>query len=236
MSSSTTKSEPIIRQMERLRGITRAAGDPANTEDGDGGKARHMAASKGPEFMQRKDPFADLDKVEGRMVPRCDMIARAQTAVEQAEKRGVMGGGAAQEATRKAQSSEWISRHMLLYGSDDYVESFRQYLNHPEEISRTPLALATANGGVMLPYQLDPTIILTNDSSANPYRRLARVESVTTNNWHGVSSAGVTAAWLTEASGAGGRLADVRVGGRVPEEGRRVAVRLLRGDRGHVVR
>jgi HK97 family phage major capsid protein len=50
----------------------------------------------------------------------------------------------------------------------------------------------------MLPFVLDPTIILTNTVSANPWRRIANVKQTTSNTWNGVTSAGVTAAWITE--------------------------------------
>ena len=43
-----------------------------------------------------------------------------------------------------------------------------------------------------------PTIILTNSSSANPWRRVSRVVQTTSNTWNGVNSAGVNAAWLSE--------------------------------------
>ncbi len=193
--------KPLVARMEDLQLIRRASADRANTESGDGGGSP-WSDRRAPEFMQRRDPFADLPMVEQHLVSRSEMIDRAVTATENSARRGVMSDAWAQEATRKAQSSPWIARHMLLYGSDDYVETFRAYLNNPNELSRTPLALATANGGVMLPYQLDPTIVLTNDGSANPFRRLSNVKTTTTNNWHGVSSAGVTAAWLDEATAA----------------------------------
>ena len=45
---------------------------------------------------------------------------------------------------------------------------------------------------------LDPTIILTNAGSANPYRQQATVKTTTTNDWNGVTSAGVSAEWTAE--------------------------------------
>jgi HK97 family phage major capsid protein len=47
---------------------------------------------------------------------------------------------------------------------------------------------------------LDPTIILTNAGSANPYRRISRNVQTTSNAWQGVNSAGVNAAMLAEAA------------------------------------
>lgn len=52
----------------------------------------------------------------------------------------------------------------------------------------------------MVPFTLDPSIILTSDGSINPLRRISRVVQTVTDNWNGVSSAGVTAEWLAEAA------------------------------------
>jgi HK97 family phage major capsid protein len=49
-----------------------------------------------------------------------------------------------------------------------------------------------------VPFTLDPTIILTNAGSANPYRQVATVKTTTTNDWNGVTSAGVSAEWTAE--------------------------------------
>ena len=75
-----TESKPIIRQMERLKGITHSADNPANLEGGDGSAA--PAARRSAEFMQRMDPYADLDGVTSAMVSRNDMIARSLSAIE----------------------------------------------------------------------------------------------------------------------------------------------------------
>ena len=42
----------------------RQSEDRENRTDGDGGSGRDWAGSRGPEFMQRMDPFKDLDKVK----------------------------------------------------------------------------------------------------------------------------------------------------------------------------
>jgi len=65
------------------------------------------------------------------------------------------------------------------------------------ELQRS-MSLTAANGGFMVPFSLDPSIMLTNDGSNNPIRRLATVKLTTTNSWNGVTSAGATAEWKTE--------------------------------------
>ena len=51
-----------------------------------------------------------------------------------------------------------------------------------------------------MPFTLDPTVLLTNDGTANPYRAIARTVTTTTDSWNGVTSAGVTAAFAAEAA------------------------------------
>ena len=47
-------------------------------------------------------------------------------------------------------------------------------------------------GGFALPFSLDPSIMLTSNGALNPIRQVARVFTVATDKWKGVSSAGVT--------------------------------------------
>lgn len=55
-------------------------------------------------------------------------------------------------------------------------------------------------GGFAVPVLIDPTVILTAQESPNDILRLARVETITTDEWHGVTSAGMT--WKFDAEGA----------------------------------
>ena len=45
---------------------------------------------------------------------------------------------------------------------------------------------------------IDPAINLTNAGANNPLRQVARVETITTSEWHGITSAGATAEWSGE--------------------------------------
>ena len=67
------------------------------------------------------------------------------------------------------------------------------------EHSRAALSLTGANGGYLVPFTLDPSIVLTNAGAANPFRQICRMETTATNSWNGVASAGVTGQWLAEA-------------------------------------
>jgi HK97 family phage major capsid protein len=128
------------------------------------------------------------------------------TVVEVHNRRGLLSHDRAEQATRMAQQPG-IARHMLLYGGDEYYDAFRAYVTDPTgpglQRAAGALSLAAAQGGYLLPYFLDPTIVITTDGTTNPYRRLASVKQITTNAYQGVNSAGVQAAYLDEAATAG---------------------------------
>ncbi len=178
------------------------ADDESNLErpDGDGGRGgAYRGGNPDLVIRNRRNPYDDLEAVRSRVVYRSELLARAQDAVEIENKRGNLSHDHAEAATLHSQNRPDIARHMLLTGSAEYQEAFRQYLEDPQgNVQRAALALTTTNGGYLLPFVLDPTIILTNTGSANPWRRISNVKQTTSNTWNGVTSAGVTAAWLAE--------------------------------------
>jgi HK97 family phage major capsid protein len=50
----------------------------------------------------------------------------------------------------------------------------------------------------LVPFTLDPTIILTNSGIAGTIRSISTNKTIATDSWNGVTSAGVTAEWLGE--------------------------------------
>ena len=201
--------EQLTADLEKLNVIFRTAQDRSNTEPGDGGGNGQASrfGDRGPEFMQRKDPLADREQTRDyTLLPAGDLIARAQNLVETHARRGLMPDRRGETATHSAQAPA-IARHMLMYGGDEYYDAFREYVNDPTgpglQRAAGALSLASAQGGYLLPYFLDPTIVLTTDGTTNPYRRLASIKQITTNAYQGVNSAGVQAAYLDEAASAG---------------------------------
>jgi HK97 family phage major capsid protein len=203
--------KPIVARMEEIRAITRAAEDPANLERPDTGSqeaSRGRYGSTGPELLTRgsHDPYDANEAVRSHIISRGELKDRSLDAIELEAKRASLSHDQAEEVTRKIQDGGvWkdnnIARHVLLTGTEEYQEAFRAYLEDPQgEAQRAALSLTLANGGYLLPFVLDPTIILTNSGSANPWRRISRVVTTTSNTWNGVNSAGVTASMVGEAS------------------------------------
>jgi HK97 family phage major capsid protein len=199
---------------------------------------REATTPQTPDLVVRQnlDPFYDLESVRTGTVPAADVRARAVTAVEKFSERHDAGASrteGAKNATRMieksgAQFGTAVARQMLTTGAPEYLAAFQSYINDPTAVGqRAALSLTSANGGYLVPFTLDPTIILTNAGSANPYRQVATVKTTTTNDWNGVTSAGVSAEWTAEgveaadASPTVGQLEDH------PAEGRRLPVRFV---------
>ena len=192
---------PIRRRAEQMAAIARAHADPANREEPE--------PRRTPDLQTRntagQDPFRELDRVRHGLIEPREVRGRALDAIEYYSTRGDLPGDFAENATQLTQSQYLgqsnVARHILETGSQEYYDTFREYLADPARVSaRASLTLTSANGGYLLPFVLDPTIILTNSGSANPWRRISNVKQTTSSTWNGVNSAGVTAAWLAEAT------------------------------------
>lgn len=73
-------------------------------------------------------------------------------------------------------------------------------VNEVNMIKRAMAIGASATGGFAVPVVIDPTIIMTAQGSSNELLRLARVETITTDRWRGLSSSGMT--WKFDAEAA----------------------------------
>ncbi len=62
------------------------------------------------------------------------------------------------------------------------------------------MSLTDTAGGFLIPFQLDPSVIITANGSFNQVRQIARVVTATGDTWNGITSAGVTASWDSEAA------------------------------------
>ncbi|TDB88373.1 phage major capsid protein [Actinomadura sp. KC216] len=62
------------------------------------------------------------------------------------------------------------------------------------------MSLTDSAGGYLVPFQLDPTVIISGDISVSEIRRVARQVIATGDVWNGVSSGAVSWSWDAEAS------------------------------------
>ncbi len=153
--------------------------------------------------------------------PRLPERDRALRAIE--KHAGVLASDAADRLDtllRRRDPTGLAARYLAAVADDAYERAFGLILRHPtdahlrfgpaevEAVRRVAAVQAErglvegtgAAGGFGVPFQLDPTIVLSSDGALNPIRQLARVIEVVSNVWKGVSSDGVTASYDPEAS------------------------------------
>jgi HK97 family phage major capsid protein len=103
-----------------------------------------------------------------------------------------------------------LAKRMLITGSKDYERAFTKVMRHGTDAFCTneerqallrAQSLGTDNqGGYAVPFQLDPTVILTSAGVVNPIREMARVETIVGKEWQGVTTAGTTVSRDAEAA------------------------------------
>ena len=103
-----------------------------------------------------------------------------------------------------------IAKRLLLTENEAYRSAFvkgttqaspaftQQEVNALNEFRA--MSLTDADGGFGVPVLIDPSIILTSGAADAPILSLARVVTITTDEWKGVSSAGVAWSYDSEAS------------------------------------
>jgi HK97 family phage major capsid protein len=90
----------------------------------------------------------------------------------------------------------WVARRILATGSPEYSRVFGRALaaGRPPTTGRDAEILALGEsdtGSFAVPFQLDPTVILTTNGVINPLRQISRVEQITGKEFDLVTSTGV---------------------------------------------
>jgi HK97 family phage major capsid protein len=200
----------------RLARVASFAANPEQRESGDGA----TGAPQSPEFMRQVDPF---DGRDARTLTKIEARDKALKVVDGTEHTRHLSDAQREKAYQVLRTStgdcdgSFVGRLMLLTENDDYRSAFVKLVTQPQPVLTAEEARAVnavaeframsggtdSAGGFGVPVLIDPSIILTAQGSLNPFRRLARVETVTTDAWRGVSSAGVSWSYGAEASTAG---------------------------------
>jgi HK97 family phage major capsid protein len=167
----------------------------------------------------RPSPNQNRSRIDG---PDAD---RGRSAINDAFRSGDLPDHAAAKATALVERGHEGERSLAgrwaaAAGNADYRGAFAKMLADPthghqlwtpkeQEAFRAvatvdaemrAMSTTAGNGGYMIPLTLDPAILLTNSGSINPLRELATVKQTMTNKWTGVTSAGASSEWKTEAA------------------------------------
>lgn len=107
-----------------------------------------------------------------------------------------------------------IAKRMILTENDAYRSAWQKAVTSTtpvftaeegralqawDEFRAASIGTDTA-GGFGVPVLIDPTVILTGQQTLNPFRAISTVRTITTDEWKGVSSAGVTWSFDNEAA------------------------------------
>lgn len=205
---------------ERVRRLDTANRFADSRRDGD-----RSVAFEGEDGMRRGDgmllrEYVSSGRDDSYRIPGRD---RAMGVLERSVRDELVAAAGAEAIERQLaegplMAREWTARWVAATGSDTYRSAFAKKALDPDsghlswtaqeaeawrvattvQHERAAMSLTDSSGGYLVPFQLDPTVLLTSGGSANPLMQIARVEPTVTDVWRGVTSAGVTAEWLGE--------------------------------------
>ena len=208
VTADIARAEELDAEVDKLDALAERA--KAVTSRVASGEIKQERAAAPTTFVRSTDAdLYDLNSVN-RSNPQAataDLVARALTAVERNAERAFTDEQR-EAVTAKIElagrSQDKMAEYVLMTGSPEYAREFERFIGSQgrsfgPQLERAAMSLTTANGGAMVPYILDPSIMLTNNGQVNPMRRVSRVETIVgANEWRGVTSAGVSAEWLAE--------------------------------------
>lgn len=217
-SDLTGKKKVLIREaqmleVKRAKVAAKAKGPGARTEKGIDAAfdADPLGDPDSIEEKRFKNPW-DLDEVRLGGTPEtrgAELRARALCAIEK-----MQGSTPARRETSTRMVEQYdstdgkMAQQILATSSPDYMRAFgklavgrQSSLTEAERraVSRA-MSLTDSGGGYLVPFQLDPTVIVTTDGTYNEIRRIARTVVGTGDTWNGVSAGAVSWSFDAEAA------------------------------------
>lgn len=158
-----------------------------------------------------EDPYANI-----RSLSKDEARDRALRVLDNRNASARLSDDEKTQVDKLVRRSADIARRVLITENDGYRNAFMKMVTDPngalylDDDERRALVAwneyramsenTTTAGGFGIPVFIDPSIILTAQGSGNPFLEISRQVDVNTNQWKGVSSAGVTWAFQTEAA------------------------------------
>ncbi|WP_280371152.1 phage major capsid protein [Nocardia wallacei] len=134
-----------------------------------------------------------------------ELRSRAFDAIERMPHASDKVRAAATKFIERAKEGMPLAQMVLATTSEEYTSAFMKVirskgqlgaLNSGEQFAlQRAMSLTDTEGGFLVPFQLDPTVILTANGSFNQIRQIARVVQTQGDKWRGITSAGVTGSW-----------------------------------------
>lgn len=140
-----------------------------------------------------------------------DLQSRARSAIDQMPGASDKIRSAATHILENFDDKEAkISKLVLAASSPEYLRAFSKMATNKEHLLDESerramdyvraMSLTDSAGGYLVPFQMDPTVILTANGSRNDIRSRARTVVATGDTWNGVTSGAVSWSWDAEAT------------------------------------
>ncbi|MGW7085021.1 phage major capsid protein [Streptomyces sp. NPDC054871] len=218
------------RQLERRSALERVRSATQATDRGPAALAVERGTAIGSRGSYDLDPVLNPDSVEDRRFRNPwdlgemrtydrspeevgqELRARALCAVEKMAGANDLIRASATEIIEAWDDKRGsIARMCLATSSPEYMRAWSKlargkgHMVSPEEqhALERALSLTDSQGGYLVPFQLDPTVIITANGSINQIRQVARQVVATGDMWNGVSAGAVSWRWAAEGSEAG---------------------------------
>jgi HK97 family phage major capsid protein len=187
----------------------------ALAEDNAQGNGRQVERGTAPNHIRRPSDIYDISNLRNQARSLDEMGALCRDNAMRAIEQGRFGGGVRKEAAQENverllqendDAAGTLARRILTTGSPVYERAFGKAMRAlstnglTAEEARALSLGSNADGGYAVPFQLDPTVILTSDGVINPLRSMARVVQITGKEWQGVTSAGISVTRSSEAA------------------------------------
>jgi HK97 family phage major capsid protein len=206
--------EAAVSRDAQLDEIRTAAGNPGSITHGDDrgptlvtGRTLSDRQLFGSEPTFAGTSSATAIRAATRVLERADDFAEnvdpdAVARIGELAERGDEQSFAARWTLSVADPNYQAALEKTLYGARPdgqlrWTDAERVAYLRAEEV-RTTMSTTLGNGGALVPFALDPTIILSNTGSISPFRQISRVVSTVSSPWHGVTSAGSSGEWASE--------------------------------------
>lgn len=199
----------IAKIMERMAELEGAAAETGRTE---------RSFSSAPSAPRKPENIYDLGEIRAASHGEDDYLGLVRDNAKRAIERGQYSRMTSREdAQTHAEflldsiddENATLAHRFLKTGSALYERAWSKAVaaGTPQLLSGEEyraLSLGTdGSGGYAVPFQLDPSVILTSAGVINPLRDISRVEQIVGKEWMGVVSAGVSVTRTTEAAEAG---------------------------------
>lgn len=216
LAAERSQHEKAIKDQEARDAYLRSIADKGEVAAESPETVEQRATEFTAPAVRRNEDIYDLNALRTRARSAEDFTAMMRTnalrAVEQARFPGVQDRSAAQERIADLLSrteeetagmrdtsvgfhASELARRIVATGSPVYERAFGKAITKKPLDGAEQRALSLGvdeNGGYAVPFQLDPTVILTSDGVTNPLRSLARVVQITGKQWEGLTSEGIT--------------------------------------------